>query len=143
MKHLILALLVATLSLPVMAATTVKSSKSNSSEREQTPAVEGSVVATNLNSSRSNVERGKPSKEQISDQERAPSGADSCNFTIDQKGVKRQATAAQQKACKTANESRSNSLRGGNPSSGNPNAGAAGIAVSDPGVPADKGTSKK
>jgi hypothetical protein len=117
MKHLILGLLIATLSLPVTAATTVKSSKSNTSDREQTTPVEASAAATNLNSSKSNVERGKPSKEQISDREHALSGADTCNFTIDQKGVKRQATDQQQKACKTANQSRSNNLRGGNPSS--------------------------
>ena len=141
MKHLILALLVA-LSLPVTAATTVKSSKSNSSEREQTPAVEGSAAATDPNSSKSNVARGKPTKEQILDRQPA-SGADSCNFTIDQKGVKRQATASQQQACKTANESRSTNLRGANPSSGTPSTSSVEIAVSDPGVPAGKSTSKK
>jgi hypothetical protein len=131
-KHLILALLAATFSLSLMAE------------------------SINLNSSKSNVvERGKPSKEQAAvqasgndgirgEREHALSGADSCNFAIDQKGnkftideagVKRLATEQQQKTCRTFNESRSNALRAGNPPSGKPKPGEARIAVSDPGVP--------
>ena len=84
MKHLILALLAATVSLSVTAA-------------------------TNLNSSRSNA---------TEEREAALQGADTCKFTIDEKGVKR--LAQPQKECKTFNESRSNSLRGAAPA-GNQN----------------------
>jgi hypothetical protein len=131
MKHLILALLAATFSLSVTAA------------------------SINLNSSRSNAidtttERGKPSKDQktvddngaLSDREKALLGADTCNFAIDQAGVKRQATEQQQKTCRTFNESRGNNARGAAPA-GKPKSSEAGIAVSDPGVPNDKSTSKK
>lgn len=100
MTRIILALLAATVSLSVSAA------------------------SIDLNSSRSNAtdattERGKPTKEQILD----------CSFAIDQKGLRRQATEAQQKECRTFNESRGNNTRG--------------IAVSDPGVPNDKNTLKR
>jgi hypothetical protein len=47
-------------------------------------------------------------------------GADTCNFTIDEAGVKRQATEQQQKTCRTFNESRSNNLRGAAPANQNP-----------------------
>src|SRR6266436_1769885 len=92
-KFLMLASLAATLSLSASAdtlqkiaaddaarTTTVKSSKSNSSDREQ-----------------------------------ALQGADTCEFAIDQKGVKR--LAQPQKECKTFNESRSNTTRGAAPES--------------------------
>ena len=112
MKRLTLALLAATFSLSVMAE------------------------SVNLNSSKSNVsERGKPSKEQMA-REAALQGPDTCNFaidekgnkfTIDQAGVKRQATEQQQKKCADAK----------------PKSGEAGIAVSDPGVPSNKNTPKK
>jgi hypothetical protein len=72
-------------------------------------------AATDLSSPTGTVERGKPTKEQILDRAQAPGGADSCNFSIDEKGVKRTATEQQQKACKTANESRSNALRAADP----------------------------
>jgi hypothetical protein len=89
------------------------------------------TAATNLNSSKSNV---------TEEREAALQGADTCKFTIDEKGVKR--LAQPQKECKTFNESRSNSLRGAAPA-GKPKSSEAGIAVSDPGVPNDKNTAKK
>ena len=48
-----------------------------------------SAASINLNSSRSNAaeERGKPTKEQV------------CDFTIDEKGVKRAATSQQKQKC--------------------------------------------
>jgi hypothetical protein len=46
------------------------------------------------------VMAGKPTKEQItSDREQALSGADTCKFTIDEKGVKREATQVVQQKC--------------------------------------------
>lgn len=88
MKHLILALLVATISLPVTAGKPTK-------EQVQSSGNDGV-----------RSERGKPTKEQ-------------CSFTIDQAGVKRQATEPQKKECEAR------------------------IAVSDPGVPSDKKPPKK
>jgi hypothetical protein len=116
-KHLILALLAATFSLPASAANTFGKIEADTGKDARTTTVKGS---------KSNSDN-----------------REACNFTIDQKGVKRQATEQQQKACKTANEPRSNNLREGNPSFGKPQSGEAGIAVSDPGVPSDKSTSKK
>lgn len=51
-----------------------------------------SAASINLNSSRSNAaeERGKPTKEQV------------CDFTIDEKGVKRAATAQRKQKCENA-----------------------------------------
>jgi hypothetical protein len=69
MKHLILALLAATFPLSVMAATNLNSSKSNVTEEQ---------AATTVKSSKSNS----------SDREQAVTASD-CDFTIDQKGVKR------------------------------------------------------
>jgi hypothetical protein len=84
-KHLILALLAATFSLSVTAATNLNSSKSNVTEEQ---------VTTTVKSSKSNT----------SDREQAPMGSD-CNFTIDQKGVKRQAQQeAQQGTTRRATE---------------------------------------
>jgi hypothetical protein len=78
MRHLILALLAATFSLSVTAATNLNSSRSNITEE-----------ATTVKSSKSNT----------SDREQALQGADTCQFTIDQAGVKRQATEAQKQKC--------------------------------------------
>ena len=88
---------------------------------------------------------GKPTKEQRTP-EQALQGADTCDFSIDQAGVKRQQQSAEkQKECKTSNESRSNSSRGVGKTEGATvqKSGAAGIAVSDPGVPGDKATGAK
>ena len=131
MKHLILALLAATFSLSVMAGKPTK-------EQIVEPPAETAIIK-----SKSNI---------TNNRETALMGADSCNFSIDQKGtkftideagVRRLATEQQQKACKTFNEPRSNALRDGNPSSGKPKSGEAGIAVRDPSVPSDKNTPKK
>src|SRR6266542_4135015 len=72
------------------------------------------LTAANLNSSKSNVTEEqatmtvKSSKSNSSDREQAPQGADSCNFTIDEAGVKRQGTEAQKQKCeKGAGEARS------------------------------------
>jgi hypothetical protein len=91
MKRILLALFAVTLSLPAVAAvkfgrdvvepeqsTTVKGSKSNSDNASERPAIKGSKSNTS---------------------DRA-SGADACKFTIDEAGVKRQATEQQQKICK-------------------------------------------
>jgi hypothetical protein len=93
-KHLILALLAATLSLSATAATNLNSSKSN--------VVEEAVTV-------------KGSKSNSDNREAAPQGADTCSFTIDEKGVKRQATEAQKQKCEgakttTINNSKSNNL---------------------------------
>jgi hypothetical protein len=93
-KHLIPALLAATFSLSVTAATNLNSSRSNVQDFER---------ATTVKGSKSNSDN----------------RTTNCEFTIDQKGAKRQATAAEKQKCE------------------------AGIAVSDPGVPNDKNTSKK
>jgi hypothetical protein len=46
------------------------------------------------------VMAGKPTKEQItSDREQALSGPDTCKFTIDQKGVRHEATHQEQQKC--------------------------------------------
>ncbi len=138
MKYLMLASLAATLSLSASAdtlqkitaedaarTTTVKSSKSNTSDREISPL---SDVDVDLGPRPGSNARGKPSKEQAA-REPALQGVDTCEFTIDQKGLKRMAQP--QKECKTYNESRSNNTRGAAPR-GKP--GEPGIAVSDPGV---------
>jgi hypothetical protein len=83
---------------------------------------------------------GKPTKEQTAREQ--AQGVDSCDFSIDQPGVKRQQQSAQkQQECRTFNESRSNSLRG----VGKAKEGATlqkssetGTAVTDSGVPSDK-----
>ena len=138
MKYLILASLAATLSLSASAdtlqkitaedaarTTTVKSSKSNSSDREISPL---SDVDVDLGPRPGSNARGKPSKEQAA-REPALQGVDTCEVAIDQKGVKR--TAQPQKECKTYNESRSNNTRDAAPTrkSSEPR-----IAVGDPGV---------
>jgi hypothetical protein len=73
-----------------------------------------SAASINLNSSRSNVTEEqatttvKSSKSNTSDREAALQGADSCNFTIDEAGVKRRATEAQKQKCeKGAGEAKS------------------------------------
>lgn len=93
MKHLMPALL-ALLALPATAATNLNSSRSNVQDFERATTVKGSKS----NSDNRTI---------------------SCDFTIDQKGAKRQATAAEKQKCEAR------------------------IAVSDPGVPNDKNTSKK
>ncbi len=115
MKYLMLASLAATFSLSALAdtlqkipaddaarTTTVKSSKSNSSDREVSPLSE---VDVDLGPRPGSNARGKPSKDQAA-REQALQGVDTCEFAIDQKGVKRMAQP--QKECKTFNESRSN-----------------------------------
>jgi FtsZ-interacting cell division protein ZipA len=92
------------------------------------------------------VMAGKPTKEQKTS-EQATQGADTCDMSIDQPGVKRQQKGAQpQQECRTFNESRSNSSReAGKAKEGATvqKAGGAGIATSDPGVPTDKATAAK
>jgi hypothetical protein len=89
------------------------------------------------------VMAGKPTKEQAT-REPALQGADACDFTIDQKGTKRQQQSAQkQQECRTFNESRSNNLRdAGNTKAGSTvrRPGDAGTAVSGPGVPGNHAT---
>jgi len=89
-KHLILALLTGTFSLSVSAASiNLNSSRSNVTEEQATTTV-------------------KSSKSNTSDREAALQGADSCNFTIDEAGVKRQASEAQKQKCeKGAGEAKS------------------------------------
>lgn len=61
------------------------------------------AASINLNSSRSNAveERGKPTKEQV------------CDFTIDQKGIKRAATEQQKQKCqKEASDAAAKTLAG-------------------------------
>jgi len=70
-KHLILALLAATFSLSVTAATTVKSTKSNTSDRVDEPQQEQKTIKT----TKSNTFR-----------EPALQGADSCQSTANEKG---------------------------------------------------------
>jgi hypothetical protein len=92
------------------------------------------------------VMAGKPTKDQTTG-EQAPQGADACDFSIDQPGIKRQQQSAQkQQECRTLNESRSNSLRGAGKAKEGATVqkpGGAGIAASDPGVPSDKATAAK
>ena len=92
------------------------------------------------------VMAGKPTKEQTT-REQALQGADTCDFSIDQPGIKGQQQSAQkQQECKTFNESRSNSLRGAGKTKEGATvqkSGEAGIAVSDPGVPSDKAAGAK
>ena len=92
------------------------------------------------------VMAGKPTKEQVAG-EQAVQGVDTCDFSIDQPGVKRQQRSAQkQKECKTFNESRSNSLREAQKTKEGAKVqkpGETGIAVSDPGVPGDKAAGAK
>jgi len=92
------------------------------------------------------VMAGKPTKEQTA-REQALQGADTCDFSIDQPGVKRQQQSAQkQQDCRTFNESRSNSLRGvGKAKEGATveKASGAGTTVTDPVVPSDKATGAK
>ncbi len=90
MKHLILALLTATFSLSVSAASiNLNSSRSNVTEEQATTIV-------------------KSSKSNTSDREAALQGADSCNFTIDEAGVKSQASEVQKQKCeKEAGEANS------------------------------------
>ena len=92
------------------------------------------------------VMAGKPTKEQKTG-EQASQGADACDMSIDQPGVKRQQKGAQaQQECRTFNESRSNSSRGAAKAKEGATAqkaGEAGIAASDPGVPSDKATTSK
>ena len=92
------------------------------------------------------VMAGKPTKEQITGEQAVQGGA-TCDFTIDQPGVKRQQQSAQkQQECRTFNESRSNSLRDAGKAKQEASAqqpGAAGIAVSDPGMPSDKAAGAK
>ena len=71
------------------------------------------ATAANLESSKSNVTEEqaattvKSSKNNSSDREQALQGADSCNVSVDQAGVKRQATEAQpQKYEKEASETK-------------------------------------
>ncbi len=86
------------------------------------------------------VMAGKPTKEQVTS-EPAMQGTDACDFTIDQKGAKRQQQSAQkQQECRTFNESRSNNLRdAGNTKAGSTvqKPGDAGTAASAPGVPSN------
>jgi hypothetical protein len=116
-KYLMLALVAGTFSLSASAdtlrkiatedaarTTTVKSSKSNSSDREISPGSDVDVGAR----AESNA-RGKPSKDQTA-REPALQGVDTCELAVDQKGVKR--VAQPQKECKTFNESRPNNARG-------------------------------
>ena len=146
MNYLMLASLAATFSLSALAdtlqkiapedaarTTTVKSSKSNSSDREASPLSDADADPGPRPGSNA---RGKPSKDQAA-REPAVQGVDTCEFAIDQRGVKR--LAQPQKECKTFNESRPNNARGAAPES---RSGEPGIAVSDPGVP-NKSTSKK
>ena len=124
MKYLMLASLAATFSLSASAdtlqkiapgdaarTTTVKSSKSNSSDREVSPLSE---VDVDLGPRPGSNARGKPSKDQAA-REPALQGVDTCEFAVDQPGVKRMVQP--QKECKTFNESRSNSTRGAAPES--------------------------
>jgi hypothetical protein len=119
MKYLMLALVAATCALSASAdtlrkiatedaarTTTVKSSKSNSSDREISP---GSDVDVDLGARPASNARGKPSKDQTA-REPALQGVDTCESPVDQKGIKR--VAQPQKECKTFNESRPNNARG-------------------------------
>jgi hypothetical protein len=108
MNHLILALLAATFSLSVLAAPSNLNSSRSQSDRvlgQQRVQDDNQIVK-----SKSNI---------TNNRETALQGADTCSFTIDEKGVKRQATKAQKQKCEkaaseaktTINNSKSNNLR--------------------------------
>jgi uncharacterized protein YdeI (BOF family) len=108
MNHLILALLAATFSLSVLAAPSNLNSSRSQSDRVL--GQQGVQDDNQIVKSKSNI---------TNNRETALQGADTCSFTIDEKGVKRQATEAQKQKCEkapneaktTINNSKSNNLR--------------------------------
>jgi len=107
-KHLILAFLAAAFSLSVSAEPSNLNSSRSQSDRVL--GQQGVQADKQIVKSKSNI---------TNNRETDPQGADTCSFTIDQKGVKRQATEAQKEKCEkeageaktTVNTSKSNTFR--------------------------------